>query len=154
MPVCTENTVCHVYFTLQAGIYMPWLFFLVHAYQFHSSAFQLLDTLPIFVLPWPWLTAVTQEGLTWYEHRSLSGALVSVAQHAPALCWPPAARLSGVCAGISSDGILPAPGGRGACISAESKCKVWSPWNSCHLHCHHWTWRRGKKNRWALSIFF
>ena len=35
-----------------------------------------------------------------------------------------------MCAGISFDEILPAPGGRGAYISAESKCKVGSPWSS------------------------
>lgn len=119
MLVFMENT---VYFTPLTGIYMSqFLCLSVAGCSAHLT------------LPRP---RVPGEGLTWSEHTWLSAVLGSVAQRAPALCWPPAARLSGACAGISSDEILPAPGGRGACISAESKCKVWSPWNSCHLHCH------------------
>lgn len=138
------------------SIFVPRLLCCEHAYQFQSSAFQLqlLETLPTFTLPQSQVTA--GEALTCYEHRSLCGVPGSVARHALALCWPPAARLSGACAGISSDEILPAPGGRGACISAESKCKVWSPWNSCHPHCHHRTWRQEKRNKYkeTLTDFF
>lgn len=67
MPVFMENTVCRVYFTPLTGIYVSWFFCLVHVYQFQSSAFQLLDTLPISTLS-RLRTAVTVEGLTWYEH--------------------------------------------------------------------------------------
>lgn len=75
--------------------------------------------------------------LTWSEYMKLFEALVSAAQHTPALCWLPAAMLSGMYVGISSDEILPAPGGRGACISAENKCKVGTRGNSCRwLHRH------------------
>ena len=68
MPVCMENTICLVYFTPLTGIYVSCFLCLVHAYQFQSSAFQLLDTLPISTLSGPQVTAVTGEGLTWYEH--------------------------------------------------------------------------------------
>lgn len=44
-------------------------------------------------------------------------------------------------AGTSFVETLPAPGGRGACISAESKCKVGSPWSSCSPCRRRLTWK-------------
>lgn len=140
---------------LHATAILPWACLPVSEFSISASAAR--NT--AHPHPAPALAYCSRKGaLTCYEHRSPSGVPGSVARHALALCWPPAARLSGACAGTSSDEILPAPGGRGACISAESKCKVWSPWNSCHPHCHHRTWGRQKetntKRLYSISFLF
>lgn len=84
---------------------------------------------------------VAARPLTWSEYTKLFGVLVSAAQHTLALCWLPAAMLSGMYVGISSDEILPAPGGTGAYISAGNKCKVGKCGISCRWHRHCLTWK-------------
>lgn len=90
--------------------------------------------------------AGARAALTWLGCARLSAAPAAAARCTPALGWPPAARLSETCAGTSSAATPPAPGGRGAYISAESKCKVGSPWSS-YSPCHrHLTWKaQGEK---------
>lgn len=96
------------------------------------------------------------KSLTWSEDMKLYGVLESGAQHIPVLCLLPAAMLSGMYVGISFVEILPAPGGRGACISAESKCKVGKCGFSCHWHNHHQACKvgeRGKADKIACILF-